>query len=372
MAVWWIAVKDWRRFIRQPFFMAVSILIPLAFVLFYSLIVPSSQTNPVVVAVEDRSPAASRFLETLRKVESEEAPWFEVVTDDSEEARRLFDSGDAIGLVVIPEGFGDAVAQGRGVVELHVHNINSDYSKNLALRVDHTVRVFEDRISEPVIVVEETTRFAGTLTMGTYISTSILLFAAVYAGLVNTGLAVASEWSDRTAKNLLLSPRPRAVLVAGKVLAGLGQSLVSVLAVAAVVVVVFGFRPQGSVFAIAGLALVMTILGAGLGAIIGVAVRKTLAVVSIGIPTALGIYFLSGFEDSLRGLAWDGPVAVLWQTSRFLPTTGVFSVTRQLALGESALHLTGELLPAFVLIPVVLGVAAFMLRRAFQSLPGGQ
>jgi ABC-type transport system involved in multi-copper enzyme maturation permease subunit len=371
-AAWSIAAKDWRRFVRQPFFMAVSVLIPLVFVLFYSLIVPSSQTNPVVVAMEDRSAAASRFLETLRTVRSEEAPWFEVVSDDAGEARRMFASGEAIGMVVVPAGFGAAVADGRGVVGMHINNINSDYSKNLALRLDHTVRSFQARQEVPAIVVEETTGLPRTPSMGDYISTSILLFAAVYAGMLNTGLAVATEWGDRTVKLLLLAPQPRGVLVAGKVLAGLGPSILSVMAVAGVLVAVFGFDPQGSLWAMAGIALVMVALGAGLGAIIGVSVRKTLAVVSVGIPTALGIYFVSGFEDSLRGLAWDGPVAVLWRLSRVLPTTPAFATARSLVVaGDHAIPAAG-LIGTLAAVPVILAVAALALRRAYGTLPGGQ
>lgn len=371
-AAWAIALKDWRRFARQPFFMAASILIPLVFVLFYSLIVPSSQTNPVVVAMDDRSQAASRFLETLRTVASEEARWFEVVTDDPDEARTLFRSGDAIGMVVVPSGFGEAVAEGRGVVAMHVHNINSDYSKNLALRLDHTVRSFHAQLEEPTIVVDETTEFARTLSMGNYISTSILLFAALYAGIINTGLAIATEWSERTVKLLLLAPQPRTALVAGKALTGLGQSVLSVLGVTAVLVVAFGFDPEGPLWAMGGVAVVMVALGAGIGAIIGVWIRKTLAVVSIGIPTALGIYFVSGFEDSLRGLAWDGPVAVLWRLSQVVPTTSAFTAARNLAVGSDRTTLTPEFVVTLAAVPVVLAAAALLLRRAYRTLPGGQ
>ena len=371
-AAWAIAVKDWRRFVRQPFFMAVSVLVPLVFVLFYSLIVPSSQTNPIVVAMEDRSPAASQFLETLRTMRSEEAPWFEIVTDDADRARTMFGSGEAIGMVVIPSGFGEAVAGDRGTVEMHIHNINSDYSKNLALRLDHAVRRFAALNGRPVIAVNETTRFPRTLSMGSYVSTSILLFAAIYAGIINTGLAVASEWGDRTVKLLLLAPQPRSCLVAGKALTGLGQSVLSVVGVTAVLGMVFGFDPQGPSWAMAGIALVMVALGAGIGAIIGVWVRKTLAVVSIGIPTALGIYLVSGFEDSLRGLAWDCPVAVLWRLSHALPTTPAFTMARDLSVGGGGATLTPEFAVTLAAVPVILAAATLLLRRAYQTLPGGQ
>jgi ABC-2 type transport system permease protein len=367
-----LAWKDWLRFSRQPFLIVVSIVMPLAFILFYAIIVPSSSTNPVVVALESDSPAAQQFLHTLRKIQSQEAPYYEIITTDPTQAHSLFDAGQAFGLIVIPADFETRLASGSAQVELHINNINSDYSKNLRLRLDYAVRQFSDQLNGPAIRIDETTWLPRDPVMQDYISTSLLLFACLYGAMVNTGLQVASEWNDRTVKTLLLAPVGRSTLVAGKMIAGLGQSLFSILLVTLVLVVVFGFRPVGSLWAMTGVVVVVVILGAGLGAMAGIASKQTLPTVSLLIPSAIAIFLLSGSEDSLRGLAWSGPVVVLWQISRVLPTTYAFLAARSLFLTGEMSTLGRDLGIVLALTVAVIAVAALLLRRAYSQLPGGQ
>ncbi|PHP52471.1 ABC transporter permease [Actinomyces ruminis] len=165
-------------------------------------------------------------------------------------------------------------------MELRLNNINSDYSKNLRLRLDAVVRALNEELTEPVLSVEETRWLSTDPTMLGYISTSLLLFGCLYAAMVNTGLQIAVEWNDRTVKHLLLAPLGRGTLVAGKVISGLGQSLASVALVLVVLGVGFGFRPTGSLLAMAGIVGVVLLMGAGIGMVVGVASKKTLATAS--------------------------------------------------------------------------------------------
>ena len=210
-----IAVKDWTRFARQPFLMVISVVIPLVFIFFYSLIIPVSNNNPIMVADLDGGPVSSRLIETMRTIHSEEGPYYDVRTTDATAALEAFDDGDALAVIVIPEGFSDAAEAGSAQVELRLNNINSDYSKNLRLRLDDAVRQLDDGLAQPVASVEETGWLPTDPTMLGYISTSLLLFGCLYAAMVGAGLQVACEWNDRTVKNLLLAPLGRGALVAG-------------------------------------------------------------------------------------------------------------------------------------------------------------
>jgi hypothetical protein len=273
--------KDWLRFSRQPFLVVISMVMPLVFIFFYSIIVPSSSTAPVVVAMESDAPAAQRLLQTLREIHSREGVYYEIVTTDPEQAHATFDSGHAFGLIVVPDTFETDLASGKARVELHLHNINSDYSKNLRLRLDYAVRQFNDSELGRAMQIEETTWLPHDPVMQDYISTSLLLFACLYSAMVNTGLQVASEWNDRTVKTLLLAPVGRSALIAGKVLAGLGQSVLGVAFVILALVLGFHFRPVGSLWAMGGVMFVVMLLGAGIGAMAGVASKQTLSVTSI-------------------------------------------------------------------------------------------
>ncbi|HYG60805.1 MAG TPA: ABC transporter permease [Symbiobacteriaceae bacterium] len=371
-AIWAVAVKDWLCFSRQPFLIAVSVVMPLVFLLLYAIIVPASNTNPVVVALDDSGPAGQRFLAVMREIGTREGPFYEIVTTDPATARRQFASGQALGMVVIPAGFGTQLAESDATVELHLHNINSDYSKNLRLRLDLAVRQFSDQLTAPSVLVDEVPRLSQDPKMQDYISTSLLLFAVLYSAMMGTGLHVTGEWNDRTIKELLLAPQGRGTIVLGKMLAGMGQSLPSVGLVLALLYWIFGFYPTGSLWSMAGLMAVVMVLGAGLGALFGVAGKSTLVVTSLMITTSFLIFFLSGNEDSVRGLAWGGPLVGLWYLARLLPTTYGFLVARTLLLTGDAATLSRDLILLILTTAAIVALAAASLRRAYSQLPGGQ
>lgn len=367
-----LAWKDWIRFSRQPFLMVISVVMPLVFIFFYAIIVPSSSTNPVVVALESDTPAAQRFLETLQTIHSQEAVYYEIVTTDAQQARAAFAAGKALGMIVIPANFAPALANGQAQVELHLQNINADYSKNLRLRLDYAVQQFNATQVGPIMQIVETTWLPQDPVMQDYISTSLLLFACLYSAMVNTGLQVASEWNDRTIKNLLLAPVSRMALITGKVVAGLGQSLLSIMLVVLTLGVGFHFRPLGSLWAMAGIMAVVMLLGAGIGAVAGVASKQTLAVTSLLIALSIALFLISGNEDSLRGLAWSGPIVALWQLAQLLPTTYAFLAARSLLLTGDATTFARDLVVVLATTVIVMAGAVTLLRRAYSQLPGGQ
>lgn len=367
-----IAVKDWTRSVRQPFLMVISVAIPLVFIFFYSLIVPVSNNNPIMVADLDGGPTAARLIEVMRTIRSEEGPYYDVLTTDPNLALRAFDDGGALAVVVIPEGFSAAAADGGAHVELRLNNINSDYSKNLRLRLDAVVRQVDDELTGAVVTVQETRRFPHDPTMLGYISTSLLLFGCLYAAMVGAGLHVASEWNDRTVKNLLLAPQGRGVLVAGKAVAGLGQSLASVVLVLLVLVIGFGFRPAGSVLAMVGIILAALLMGAGVGIVVGVASKRTLATASVLITLAVMFFLVSGNEESMRGLAWSQPMTGLWRLSRALPTTYAFISARSIFLTGETSGLARNLAIVLISTAAIIALGVQLLRRAYTQLTGGQ
>lgn len=166
---------------------------PLMFILFYAIIVPASSTNPVVIALETQHAPAGLMLQAIEEIESREGRYYEIVTTDPAQSRTMFHRAEALGMIVIPAGFEDQVYAGAAEVELQVRNINSDYTKNLALRLNYAVRAFSAQWGAPTIRVEEEARFAYDPTMSNYISTNLLLFACLYSSMLNTGLQVASD-----------------------------------------------------------------------------------------------------------------------------------------------------------------------------------
>ena len=88
-------------------------------------------------------------------------------------------------------------------------------------------------------------------------------------------------------------------LVTGKVLSGLGQSVLSIALVLLVLIFGFGFQPRGNPLLMAGIVLLTMLLGAGIGVLAGVLSKKTLAVTSGLITVAILLFLVSGNEDSM-------------------------------------------------------------------------
>ena len=118
-AVGAIVVKDWTRFFRQPFFMVISVIIPLVFIFFYSLIVPVSATNPIMIADEDHTPASAEFIDAMRDI----GGFAHVVVGSGEAAYAVLmgDSSvyDYFFRFLIPTGLGNIIG-GTGIFTLLV------------------------------------------------------------------------------------------------------------------------------------------------------------------------------------------------------------------------------------------------------------
>lgn len=162
------------------------------------------------------------------------------------------------------------------------------------------------------------------------------------------------------------------MIIAGKVLAGLGQSLISVVLVILMLVLAFNFYPVGSLWALTAIIAVVMLLGAGLGAAAGVATRQTLVVTTLLITLSIAIFLISGNEDSIRGLAWNSPIVGLWYLARVLPTTYAFLAARSLLLTGDTTTLARDLTIVLGTTIVVMGGAIILMRRAYNQLPGGQ
>ena len=124
-------------------------------------------------------------------------------------------------------------------------------------------------------------------------------------------------------------------------------------------------------WAIAAIMAMTTIMGAGIGAALGVATKKTLAATSILIMLAITLFLVSGNEESMRGLAWSQPMTGLWQFSRLLPPTYAFLAARSIFLTGDTTDLARDLLIVGASALGVLAVAAWLLKRAYSQLTGG-
>ena len=355
---------------RAPLFAVISVLVPAAFTLLYAVVIHVSTTAPLAVADDDRSPQSAALVQVLANLHNDDGSYYELRTTDPETARAMYADGDVGALLTIPAGFGERVGSGdRPTVRLSLVNINADGTKNQHLRIEEALRTFGSSPGD--LTVAETTVLDHDIPVTVYLGSALLVFAALYAGIVTVGTGIAREWEDRTVKPLLMAPDGRRVLLAGKWASGAVTSVVTVALALAVIGGVLGY-PVGRLGAgtLAVLAVVWA-YGAALGSVLGVALRKALPLVPVAVVLAVGHFLVNGYESYLRGFAHGGAVEPLWRATHGVPLARLFDAVRFEAAGlVPPPGGTAAVLATLALVAVLVALAGWLLRRPQNLTPG--
>lgn len=367
--------KDLTVSLRSPTFVIITVIVPLVFVSLYALLVTVSTTQPVAIAQEGEGPHTERLVEELRTMDNVDGELFEIRTTDPDEAWEMFDGGQVGAVLTVPADFDARVTAGQPVeVPLRVFNINADGTKNFELRAEHATRVFAMETAGAGVQltsVTEDTHFAEDLKTTAYLGTALLMFAVLYASMVNTGTLVAREWEERTAKPLVMSPIGNTPFLTGKWLAAGAQTLAGVVLVLAGLYWLLDY-PVFSLGAESWLSLLlMFVYGSAFGSLLGVALRRSLPLVPLCVVIAITHFFLNGYESYMRGFAHGGAIEWLWRTTEWWPIAGV---TQQLRLDATGLGSGGPdwiALSGTALLAVVLtALATARMRRQLRFTQG--
>lgn len=359
--------KDLRVARRSPLFPAITVLVALVFVGMYALLVQVSATTPIAVAKVGSGPWSDRLLEIVTTMRTIEGELFEIRATDAERAQEMFAEGEVGAVMEIPAGFDERVESGQAIaVPLRVYNINSDATKNYQLRVERAMRELgaEAPGVAPLISVDEHPAFAQDMRISVYLGTGLLMFAVVFSAMVNTGTLIAREWEERTAKLLMLSPAGQLPFVTAKWVGAGVQTVISLALVLLGVWLLLDY-PVTHLGVRSWIALLaLFAYGAALGALLGVALRRSLPIVPLCVVVAVTHLLVSGYESYIRGFAHGGAVEWLWWATHWWPMA---PLTDQIRFEVSGLGPTGINWPALLWTLAVAAaltlLAVGMLRR---------
>lgn len=324
--------KDLLVTVRAPLFAVISVLVPVAFTMLYAIVIHVSTTSSVVVAQDDRSQEAEAFLQVMRQMHNDDGLYYEIRTTDSQMARRMYRSGQSGALITIPPGFGAAVRAGeRAQVSLQLVNINADGTKNQHLRLENAVREFENRLPQRAVgklQIKERTALQRDVPISIYLGSALMVFAALYAGMVNSGTLLAREWEERTAKELVMSPMGTISLIAGKWLSGAALSLITVTCGVLGVAWVLGYPLTRLGWSSVAVLSLIWMYGAGLGSLLGVTFRRSLPLIPVAVVLTVFHFLVSGYESYIRGFAHGGLVEPLWRYTHGIPLSTLTDAIR--------------------------------------------
>jgi ABC-type multidrug transport system permease subunit len=245
--------------------------------------------------------------------------------------------------IIIPSEFDEKINQASASIELYLNNVtDTDLADDIRREITRTLAELDapqlgiagERFgpSEGILLqnpfrvaIAERDLRETDVSFFQYQMIPIVVLLVLSAGLLGTAMLASRDFQRRTAKVLVLSPQPRGVLIAGKLLGGVAITLSFVVpAVAILALAGFMTPPPGHWGAMIALLLALVTLAVGLGLLLGIYVRNDRWVGMIGLNLAAYLFFLGGGFSTVAFLPeW------LQKASLFVPTSYAVAGLRQ-------------------------------------------
>jgi ABC-type multidrug transport system permease subunit len=350
-----IIKKDLKQAKRDPKFLGPSLIIPLVFLLVYTIMwtsVGGGESFACGLVVEDLSPEADDMANIIENmVSTTNHTWFSIERYDHETADELYQISSLIAYILIPEGFGTNVTSGQdAAVVMFINNVNDDVVKNYVHRLEAAVLLFNQGAvypefdqSDARIAIEESFSLVETPSNLKYMAAVAILLSLIACSLASQAMLTATEFETNALQDTLNSPTPRLALIIGRTIAAIPRSFLSLLITAPVICFGMGVYPTGNILVLLGILLLTILALVPIGELIGLKIRnREQALLAAVLLTVAG--FILGGGMAPIGLS-PAPVRIL---AGILPTTHslalwarVFFSDTILGLMTSSLYLIG-------------------------------
>jgi ABC-2 type transport system permease protein len=377
----WITWKDLMELWRSRMRLAMMILMPLIMMTIMSFIFPSSQNVlnniPVAVVDNDSGPQGAILLNTLSTLNAEKGLMTFKAASSLQEAKDMILRGEALGAIIIPENFSDALTTHLYTANITILTDNSNPQISQALSqvltqvingmslMQATLNVYayarQVHVNPTAIVVPYSAEIEGVVSGGgSYIEFIIpgLLIMNVITSLM-TGLprAIAYEKDTGTLAGFLAAPISRVSIIGGKALSHMIRGLIQATVSLALAIILFGVTIQGN------LVLVLLTLFLGVYSFVGLGIALTSVAedeetaAMIMMTLTFPMIFLSGVFFPIQMMP-DFMQAI----SRWLPFTYAVDAMRRIMIfgvGLTDVATDMAILVAFGTVMLIVAIPAF-------------
>jgi len=358
-----IARKEVLQLRRDPRSLILAFALPVFMLVMFGYAISWDVRDIRTSVVDhDRSAKSREFVDAF-----EASGYFRLESrlDDADQARKLFERGEANLVLVIPPGFERDLDGPNGApVQALVDGTDANTATIVLGYVRATAQSWSQRVVlrgrriELPLTAESRVWFNEELVSRNMIVPGLVATIMMIIAAMLTSLTIAREWERGTMEQLASTPVSRLEVVIGKLLPYLAIGLADVTLTSILGVVLFGVPFRGSVLLLAGLSFLFLTGSLGLGIFIS-AVAKTqlLATQMSMLATFLPAFLLSGFMFSI-----DVMPRALQAVSFLVPARYFLVVTRGIFLkgvGPGVLHVQALLMVAFAVVGLGLAVRAF-------------
>ncbi|NHJ12645.1 MAG: ABC transporter permease [Candidatus Thorarchaeota archaeon] len=305
-------VKEARTWLRNKERLGFVILFPLLYYSAFVLLMGGVYAGPGVetaLVVEEQNPGiyTNGLIEILGEHDPI-PPSLRLMEMDADAANRLFENGEILLVITIPNGFEQALQTNQSTsIHIRVNNAHEDMTKNLRMPIIRKLDIFyQTYLSDDASVVFNVELLNEyTPPRLAYMAWTVIVYGVSFGGMFLAASAVAQEYEQNTLEELALSNQSPFGIYAGKMLSGAALSYICVPAVLLLGWGLYGVLPKGDLFTFLMMTFPLAIFTAGLGVILGSLVRNSVYVVPICALVAL-FYWITGGGIAPLSLAGMG------------------------------------------------------------------
>jgi ABC-2 type transport system permease protein len=321
-----------KSFTRDRAAMFWTLAFPLVFILLFGAIFSGGTSRFTVAWVDgDGSPSSTALLSNPAL-----ANVFTLKTyPTADDAIAAMKQGDVRAVLVIPKGFGSAIASAGAVggaalpLTVYTDPSNQQVSGTITGIVASLVGGFNQAASgrPPILAVQTQTVQSEAITAVAYLVPSILAMALMQLGLFSA-IPIVEQRESLILKRIAATPIKRRTFIAANVITRLLVGLIQAVVILAVAQVVFGITLLGNPFVFAGVVVLGALAFIALGYVVASFAPTEDSASQMVSILQFPLMFLSGIFFALESLP-----QVLRIVAAFMPLTYLGDALRQVMVG---------------------------------------
>jgi ABC-2 type transport system permease protein len=364
-----ITQKELKQLRRDPVSLVLTIMFPILligiFIVIVSAFSATTHNVPVVVADLDGTPASNALIDQLTR--SRFIQVTQLVQTEAQ-AYQAVSNAQAIGAIIIPQGFGAALATGSAFVIVSTDNSKLTSSSFVSIAVNQGAQDLVSRVSlgeggvnfglkvAPVQVI--TRPLSGRPPSGDPILPGFLGMIAILGGFDDIVNAISRERERGTFPRLTLSPVSLFAVYSGKMFATVVLTVLRT-ALMLVIFALYGLVIRGSLVLIFLTTILIAVFTLSLGLTMSTRIRGSTTLTVLEIAMTFPLFTLAGTTNSPLMLAPDGRAI-----ADSLPWTyGNDALRRLIYLGAGLNAIWSDLLILLISSLILMPIAILLSKR---------
>jgi ABC-2 type transport system permease protein len=364
-----ITQKELKQLRRDPVSLVLTIMFPILligiFIVIVSAFSATTHNVPVVVADLDGTPASNALIDLLTR--SRFIQVTQLVQTESQ-AYQAVSNAQAIGAIIIPQGFGAALVTGNAFVIISTDNSKLTSASFVSIAVNQGAQDLINRVSlgeggvnfglkiAPVQII--TRPLSGRPPSGDPILPGFLGMIAILGGFDDIVNAISRERERGTFPRLTLSPVSMFAVYSGKMFATVVLTVLRT-ALMLVIFALYGLVIHGSLVLIFLTTILIAVFTLSLGLTMSARIRGSTTLTVLEIAMTFPLFTLAGTTNSPLMLAPGGRAI-----ADSLPWTyGNDALRRLIYLGAGLNAVWSDLLILLISSLILMPIAILLSKR---------